>query len=175
MDNARELFGRYLDLSPLGKHASGLVTCIFHPDTDRPGHRSLSVDLDKGVFNCFGCGAQGGLRDFARLVGAPEPEQRQSATAPLATAWRRVFEQAEREGKWAETWRPLWTLNDVVRATRRLADSYRAAAHALGPDNPDTWVVAEWAAKFDREADGIEHDLEELIARTGRIPWPTRP
>src|SRR5881396_495732 len=64
---ARDLFARYLDLAPLGSRTRGVVLCVFH----RERTASLSIDLDAGLFNCFGCGAQGGVRDFAALVGEP--------------------------------------------------------------------------------------------------------
>ena len=64
------LFARYLDLSPLKGRRQGLVRCIWHQE--RTG--SLSVDLDKGLFHCFGCGVGGGVRRFADLVGERSAE-----------------------------------------------------------------------------------------------------
>src|SRR5262249_39682201 len=32
---------------------------------------SFSVDFEKGVFHCFGCGKGGGVKAFAELVGEP--------------------------------------------------------------------------------------------------------
>ncbi|MSQ47308.1 MAG: hypothetical protein EXR78_02795 [Deltaproteobacteria bacterium] len=46
----------------------GRVKCPFHNGkTDT----SLSIDTDKGIFYCFGCGVQGGVKAFAELVGEP--------------------------------------------------------------------------------------------------------
>lgn len=69
MLTADDLFGRHLDLGPLGPRRQGVVRCIFHDDR----HPSLSVDLDRGVFHCFACRAAGGLRDFALRVGESGP------------------------------------------------------------------------------------------------------
>jgi hypothetical protein len=43
--------------------------CPFpdHPDT----HPSCSVNVEKGVYHCFGCGRKGHIRDFASIFGIP--------------------------------------------------------------------------------------------------------
>lgn len=43
----------------------GMVRCIFHHEKTP----SLSIDTEQGVFHCFGCGKQGGVKDFALAVG----------------------------------------------------------------------------------------------------------
>lgn len=43
----------------------GTSLCPFHPENTP----SFSVDFDKGVFHCFGCGKGGGVKDFALAVG----------------------------------------------------------------------------------------------------------
>ncbi len=63
-NSAESLFARHLDLSALNGRRRGRVRCIFHDDHDP----SLSVDLDKGLFYCFGCGVKGGIKRFAELV-----------------------------------------------------------------------------------------------------------
>ena len=92
-----ELIGHFVPLKSQGKQYVG--PCPFHDDT----HPSLSVNPDKGVFHCFGCGAAGdslafvmrktGLRfpealdEATRLLGLPPPARPQeAATTPLATA-----------------------------------------------------------------------------------------
>ena len=94
---AIELIGHFVSLKAQGKQYVG--QCPFHDDT----HPSLSVNPDKGVFHCFGCGAAGdslafvmrktGLRfpealdEATRLLGLPSPARPQeAATTPLATA-----------------------------------------------------------------------------------------
>ena len=42
----------------------GLVRCRFHPDR----HASLSIDLDRGLFNCFGCGVHGDAIEFEQRI-----------------------------------------------------------------------------------------------------------
>ncbi len=42
-------------------------SCPWHEDK----HPSFSADLSKGVFHCFSCGASGGVKRFAELVGEP--------------------------------------------------------------------------------------------------------
>src|SRR5689334_6205705 len=48
--------------------------CPFHTETTA----SCSIDFEKCIFHCFGCGASGGVKDFALLVG--EPWERASLT-----------------------------------------------------------------------------------------------
>jgi DNA primase len=47
-------YSRYFKLPKL--HGQVMVNCCFHDDRTP----SLSIDLDEGWFNCFGCGAKGG-------------------------------------------------------------------------------------------------------------------
>jgi len=53
-----EVLERYLPLRKAGKEYIG--ACPFHPDKIP----SLSVNEDKGVFHCFGCGESGDVFDF---------------------------------------------------------------------------------------------------------------
>lgn len=81
-EEAEEVFGRYLDMSRL-RGRRGLVPCIFHGDQEA----SLSVDLDKATFYCFGCSLSGGVTDFKRLVGIArvvglKPSRPKSSTQP---------------------------------------------------------------------------------------------
>ena len=46
---------------PAGKEVQ--IPCIFHNET-KP---SLSINNEKNVFNCFGCGASGNLLQFVVL------------------------------------------------------------------------------------------------------------
>jgi CHC2 zinc finger len=154
------LFGCYLDLAPLRHHRHGLVRCIFHED--RTG--SLSIDLDKGVFHCFGCGAQGGMRDFAIRVGEarddharpmPQPGASPKLTA-FAEALRRDREQTARMAKWA----PVFRRADVIRAFERVVDTLRARATAAGPDGPTTLDMLERAARIERAVGLLDMDVD---------------
>ena len=51
----------------------GRVKCPFH---DGKTATSLSIDTEKGVFFCFGCGVQGGVKAFAELIGEPQGSPR---------------------------------------------------------------------------------------------------
>ncbi len=55
-----EYFGTHLDKK--GKSYTGL--CPFHDDKNP----SLSVDQEKGLYNCFGCGESGDVFDLVRVV-----------------------------------------------------------------------------------------------------------
>lgn len=55
-------------LARQGIHLStprGRVRCIFHAEHTP----SLSIDVERGLFHCFGCGRGGGVKDFALAVG----------------------------------------------------------------------------------------------------------
>lgn len=71
------LFERHLDLRPLHGRARGLVKCAFHEDRKA----SLSVDTAQGLFHCFSCGAQGGIKHFLELVGEAGPAATTSASS----------------------------------------------------------------------------------------------
>lgn len=43
---------------------NAMVRCPFHGDE----HASMSIDLDRGLWCCFGCGEKGGLNRLARLL-----------------------------------------------------------------------------------------------------------
>lgn len=59
-----DLFSKYMPELKRGREQQ-IVVCIFHNDT-KP---SLSINLEKGVFHCFGCGKKGGIKEFCELVG----------------------------------------------------------------------------------------------------------
>lgn len=51
------------------------VPCLFHDDD----HPSLSINLAKQVFHCFGCGAEGDVIEFVRLAEHLEGDPRRAA------------------------------------------------------------------------------------------------
>lgn len=164
-DDGAAVFGRHLDLTPLRGRSRGLVRCRFHED--RTG--SLSVDLDKGVFHCFGCGAEGGMRDFAERVG----ERRRGARArrlesPLQEALRWAAQRARREGERAAEWEPWYDCNDFIRRSHRAVDGARATATTLGPDHARTWPLLALAARAECDAVAIEAELDAILA-SGRL------
>jgi hypothetical protein len=68
------------------------VCCLFHQEKTP----SLSIDLEKGVFYCFGCGASGGVKQFAELVGEEWSHARSASHAVKACLARVQAEQQAR-------------------------------------------------------------------------------
>jgi hypothetical protein len=70
------------------------VRCIFHPD----GTPSLSINVERGLFYCFGCGVGGGIRDFSRAVGeqwgVPRHSPRDHTHFAVQARRRRAEEQS---------------------------------------------------------------------------------
>lgn len=158
---ARDLLERHLDLGPLRGRRRGLVRCIFHGDE----RASLSVDLDRGLFHCFGCGMGGGLRRFSELVGERSP----------ASAWPRralsVYDEALRLARshpaYRDGVRDLYAIADYVRSARRACAHDRARATRLG-DVEEAWEALERCARVERLALAVEADADEVL-RGGRL------
>lgn len=74
------------------RNGRGVVLCVFHQEKTP----SLSINLEKGVFHCFGCGLSGGVKDFARLVGEPWGSTRSESGTAKA---RRARFQAEQQAR----------------------------------------------------------------------------
>ena len=133
MIDALALFERHLDLRPLHGRARGLVRCRFHED--RTG--SLSVDLAQGVFNCFGCGAQGGVRKFRELVGETGSPQRSRASreSEWIKAWRQTVCRGQREYARRGDWLPWLVANGTVRVMTKVLHIFRGCAPAAPPSS----------------------------------------
>lgn len=161
------LFGRHLDLAPLRGRRRGLVRCVFHTP-DRRG--SLSVDLDRGVFNCFACGASGGLVRFAELVGerAAESAPRLTHESHLQQARRQILRLARAQDARKAEWMPLWLGSDYVRGCFKLAADARGWTTALGPDDPRTWPLLERAAAVERTGLLVAAEIDAFLA-AGRV------
>jgi CHC2 zinc finger len=152
------IFDRHLDLAPLRGRHRGLVRCCFHQDRTA----SLSVDRDAGVFNCFGCGAKGGVKAFAVLVGevsAPTaqsgPPRRDDARHALCQAWGRPGV------------RDLYVLSDDFRSSRRTVALLRTAAVPLGSTDADSeaWDTLALAARLETSMHVVEAEVDEILAR----------
>jgi hypothetical protein len=163
--NARELFARYLDLAPLRGRSRGKVRCVFHQPDRRP---SLDVDLERGLFICRSCGASGGLRRFAALVG--EPTTTTTARREVPARRRSVIEEARAEALAAARRQPwaragvaeLYAASDWVRDQRRIIDHARRAATAEGP-TVRTWRVLRAAADCERRVREVEVLLDLIV------------
>jgi hypothetical protein len=156
------LFGRYLDLAPLGGRHRGLVVCPFHRDRTA----SLSIDLDRGLFHCFACNAEGGVRRFAELVGEGPPEVRPPGPpeSEVEEARRRVLQEEHgRQARMAHWW-PLLHAMAWLRVMERLIAWVRANAS----DSESGWIALEDAATLERFVDAKTTELEGLLAR-GRV------
>jgi hypothetical protein len=160
--NALGLFERHLDLRPLRGRNRGLVRCRFHED--RTG--SLSVDVARGLFNCFGCGAQGGVQRFAELVGessAHPPPRHELRESAWTVAWREAVRLGRAHYARRGDWLPWLFANGAVRVmTSAVADARRLATR-LGPDHARTWGLLERAAQVERAAFTAEAQLDELL------------
>lgn len=125
---------------------AGRVRCIFHAEKTP----SLSVDLARGLFHCFGCGVEGGWSRFLEMVGE-RPEARPVEREPtlveraLAQPWARpgVVESYHRA--------------DEARGLRRRADECRRYARDHPLDDDARWALLADAAWYETEA----HRLEE--------------
>jgi len=156
-----DIFERYLDLGPLRGRRRGTVKCIFQPRDRTP---SLSVDLDAGVFHCFGCGVEGGFQRFAELVGEAAPRTMRStwAGSELEAARRKIVRDARSE-KWnSEGARLLYDVSDWIRMSRRQIEVVRRLAH-----DPDDYELVR-AAHLETFVHSVESELDDLLS-TGRI------
>ena len=53
-----DLIEEVTHISQAGSAASVMAMCPFYPNTDTP---AMSVDGERGLYHCFGCGASGTL------------------------------------------------------------------------------------------------------------------
>lgn len=135
----RSLFERYLDLSPLRGRRTGKVLCPFHVERTP----SFSVDLTALVFHCFGCGVEGGHREFGRLLvqqGALQahellPRQR----------WARPESQA------------LTEVQGRIKAAHRDVAHLRSGAD----DTPAGWARLEAAARLETLTRAAEAEVDD--------------
>jgi hypothetical protein len=72
-----------------------LVRCIFHPEKTP----SLSIDTERGLFHCFGCGKGGGVKAFALAVGEPWGRERHNSRARARFAVQARRRQAEEQAR----------------------------------------------------------------------------
>jgi len=161
LNTSADLFARYLDLTPLRGRRRGRVLCRFHEERTP----SLSVDLARGLFHCFSCGAGGGLRKFAELVGEQPSRTIRRRESHLQEARLRAAQQARREGERTAAWAPWYEAADFIRRRRELVDQVRRLVTALGAED---WPALELAAQVEREALDVEAELDDILA-SGRV------
>ncbi len=141
--------------------------CPAHDDR----RASLSVDLDRAIFHCFGCGAVGGVKHFAELVGDDElaPQRRipRRATTPFQETRAAVLAEARRQLGRLESFRDLVEISNFIRARFRMADSVRRLVTTLGATKT-VWDALALAASVELQALAVEARVDEIVAR-GRI------
>jgi DNA primase len=71
------------------------VPCLFHDDD----HPSLSINLAKQVFHCFGCGAEGDVIEFVRLAEHLEGDPRRAAARVAELSGSALAAREERHKK----------------------------------------------------------------------------
>ena len=62
---------------------------------------SFSANLEKGIFQCFGCGAKGNVLEFAALMEKADPQDG-SALLAIASKLQKQFCPEIRSGEYAE-------------------------------------------------------------------------
>lgn len=160
-----DLVARYVDLSPLRGRQRGKVLCPFHQEKTP----SFSVDLEREVFHCFGCGAKGGRAKFAERVGAISEGMGVAKGSRRSRPERSFIDEAHdialslaQTQAWA---RPgmleLYRGSDWVRAQWHLIDRARRAATAAGP-SARAWRVLRLAAEREQSVRQVETLLDEL-------------
>jgi len=146
------IFERHLDLSPLRGRRRGLVRCRFHEDDSA----SLSLDLDGGVFHCFGCGQQGGLKRFAALVGDMAASA-ENPTNEEPTAWLCAMRLVKHQPWFRPGVSEIYAISDYVRGERqRIARLRRTATE-------DDWDALASVADAERFVDWIESELDDML------------
>jgi len=159
--SSRALFGRHLDLSRL-RGGRGVVACCFHRDRTP----SLSVDVERGLFNCFSCGARGGVRRFAELVGEPVGHVRRAAPVESEgqSALRAVLEAERHRQLRMRDWWPFLTAMTRLRRLERAV----AAVRAHAGDDERGWGALADAAIAATYVESKTCEIETIIA-SGRI------
>ena len=163
---ALSLFARHLDLTPLRHRHRGVVVCIFHKDRTP----SLSVDVQAGVFNCFACGAKGGVRRFAQLVGersATPPRLPGPKETPLQEAQLLLGYEQRRQARMAP-WAELSSSMRELLMLERLVSRGREHATTLGAESLRAWELLADAAAVETFVDATTADLERILA-SGRV------
>lgn len=116
-DSILDLAKRHVDL----RHAGGdewVGLCPFHEDRTP----SFRVNVEKGVFHCFGCGVGGGTKDLAERLGeAPARYTYRSERVPPQHA-ERVLHPSGDWMTWDEylkvTWTPPWYRRELDKRVR---------------------------------------------------------
>lgn len=63
-EDTRRIFETAFRTSLKMQKTDELIPCIFHEDNNA----SLSVNINKGVYNCFACGEKGNTNKLIKLI-----------------------------------------------------------------------------------------------------------
>lgn len=151
-----DLLARHLPTFP-PRNGRGMVLCIFHSEKTP----SLSIDLEKGVFHCFGCGVGGGVKKFAELVG--EPWAVPSHHATLHSLALEKARQAYHDWQRCQLVELTDEYRDLDAEIDIAAIAFRAlhrAPHLYTEDEHQYWV-RRLATLYNRRP-GLAHDLDVL-------------
>src|SRR5262249_484366 len=140
----------------------GLVRCIFHAEQTP----SLSIDTERGLFHCFGCGVGGGVRKFAELVGEQWGNTRRESRvtrARFAVQARR--RQAEQQARAILQQRKDDREDTLWREWCEANSEATSAADLLGLffRRPDL------AEEFSALAERTEQEYGEAVSRRARL------
>src|SRR5712692_11098512 len=170
-----EVIGEHTKLKKAGRSWKGL--CPFH----RERTPSFTVDRDKGLYHCFGCGAGGDVIHFVRQIDrldfpeaieflaqrfgvtipqrtrGPHDERREKLLDALSAAHRFFQAELARPGNPAE--RYLAQRHVAPDLSRRLAlgyapDSWDALQRALSPAFPESLLVEAGLLQSRQEGKG---------------------
>ncbi len=163
-----DLVSGYVSLKKTGKNHTGL--CPFHAEKTP----SFSVNPDKQIFHCFGCGAGGDAFKFIELqegLNFPEAMKKLAAragiTLPADTSYRGADKKSEDERKGL-----LKIVSDAAQYYRaELAGPAGGAARAyLKKRGVSDQVVQEFGLGFSRpEWDGLLRHLRQKGHSPGQI------
>lgn len=168
---------RVQKLTIRGHRANGL--CPFHGE-DTP---SFSADFQKGVFNCFGCGVSGGVKQFAELIGEQPPSSCRTSTGNAKAKVVRLAVQAAQQSfrDWERArFRELVTQYHQLDLERKAAEvAYRAIRRAnekglnlYTREELDHWTK-RLAALYDKLS-ALDVHLDFLLLRefqADRLQW----
>jgi DNA primase len=154
-----EIVGNYVELRRNGKERTGL--CPFHSEK----HPSFTVNDDKELFYCFGCGVGGDVIDFIERIegiGFKEACKRLSLDTyqPRPRPYR---EQAEAMVTWAKE-----TSIRIRDALQDIGDQIYICSIARKKFYADRELIAEHRAGLVREW-AILCDLDDDLNDSARI------
>ena len=162
MNTSLTLKEQFIDL--LARHGisirgpRGIVHCIFHPDKTP----SLSIDAERGLFYCFGCGVSGGVHKFAELLGEKRTHHRSESPAARAD---RAARHRVREDFRAWRWQNIFDLTDWHRELLTQREDAQIACRAI-EKNPDLYSPEEqldWTSQptsLKEQLDSLQRELD---------------